>query len=156
MRSIADSSVRIFVGVVFIFSGLIKVNDPIGTAIKLKEYFDVFSSDFASFFQYLVPVALILSVLFVVLEVVLGVALLIKYRMKITAWVLLLLIDLNGIAHAAHSDGFVFPVLGLNQTDPSSNTKNPWPGPARSTVRASCFWRSTTILRSSTGTTGTR
>ncbi len=92
MRSIADSSVRIFVGVVFIFSGLIKVNDPVGTAIKLKEYFDVFSTDFASFFQYLVPISLILSVLFVVLEVVLGAALLINFRMKFTAWMLLLLI----------------------------------------------------------------
>jgi uncharacterized membrane protein YphA (DoxX/SURF4 family) len=92
MRSIADSSIRVFVGLVFIFSGLIKVNDPVGTAIKLKEYFEVFAADFASFFQYLVPASLIFSVLFVVMEVILGVALLIKYRMKITVWVLLLLI----------------------------------------------------------------
>jgi uncharacterized membrane protein YphA (DoxX/SURF4 family) len=92
MRSVADSSIRLFVGLVFVFSGLVKVNDPIGTAIKLKEYFDVFSSDFASFFQYLIPASLVLSVLFVVLEVVLGIALLIKYRMRITIWALLLLI----------------------------------------------------------------
>ena len=31
---------RYFVGALFIFSGLIKINDPIGTAIKLEEYFD--------------------------------------------------------------------------------------------------------------------
>ena len=58
MRSILDSTVRIFVGLVFIFSGLVKVNDPMGTAIKLKEYFDVFSTDIASVFQYLVPISL--------------------------------------------------------------------------------------------------
>ena len=33
---------RLLVGGLFVFSGLIKVNDPVGTAIKLEEYFDVF------------------------------------------------------------------------------------------------------------------
>ncbi|HYE77592.1 MAG TPA: DoxX family protein, partial [bacterium] len=28
----------LLVGIVFIFSGLIKLNDPVGTAIKLEEY----------------------------------------------------------------------------------------------------------------------
>ena len=34
---------RYFVGVLFIFSGGIKINDPVGTQIKLQEYFEVFS-----------------------------------------------------------------------------------------------------------------
>ena len=55
---------RYFVGGLFIFSGLIKINDPVGTQIKLEEYFEVFSSDFTSLFEYLVPFALILSVIF--------------------------------------------------------------------------------------------
>ncbi len=38
--------VRILVGGLFIFSGLVKSNDPKGTAIKLDQYFDVFSNDF--------------------------------------------------------------------------------------------------------------
>jgi uncharacterized membrane protein YphA (DoxX/SURF4 family) len=87
-----DEIVRIFVGLLFVFSGLVKVNDPMGTAIKLEEYFDVFASDFASFFHYFVPYSLTFAVIFVVLEVVLGVALLMKYRMKLTSWLLLLLI----------------------------------------------------------------
>jgi uncharacterized membrane protein YphA (DoxX/SURF4 family) len=37
---------RIIVGLLFIFSGIIKSNDPKGTAIKLNEYFDVFAKDF--------------------------------------------------------------------------------------------------------------
>lgn len=83
---------RFLVGGLFIFSGLIKINDPVGTAIKLEEYFEVFAADFASFFAYLVPAALFFSVLLSVLEVVLGVAVLLNYRMRITAWILLGLI----------------------------------------------------------------
>lgn len=37
---------RILVGLLFIFSGIIKSNDPKGTGIKLNEYFDVFASSF--------------------------------------------------------------------------------------------------------------
>ena len=73
---------RYFVGGLFVFSGLIKINDPVGTQIKLEEYFQVFSSDFTSLFEYLVPFALILSVILCTLEVVVGVALLLNYRMK--------------------------------------------------------------------------
>lgn len=92
MKKIVDEFSRIFVGVVFVFSGLIKVNDPQGTAIKLEEYFDVFASDFASFFHYLAPHALVFSVIFSVLEVVLGIALLIKFRMRMVSVALLALI----------------------------------------------------------------
>ena len=92
MKQRLDDIVRIVVGVLFIFSGLIKVNDPYGTAIKLEEYFELFSQDFAYFFHYFIQHALVLSVMFSVLEVVLGVALLVKFRMVFTSWALLLLI----------------------------------------------------------------
>ena len=36
---------RICVGFLFIFSGLIKSNDPTGFSYKLDEYFSVFSAD---------------------------------------------------------------------------------------------------------------
>ena len=83
---------RYLVGALFIFSGLIKLNDPVGTAIKFEEYFEVFAVDFGNFFHLLVPMALFFSVAFSILEVVLGLAVLLKYRMQITAWALLLLI----------------------------------------------------------------
>ncbi len=89
---ILDNFLKYFVGILFIFSGLIKVNDPIGTSIKLKEYFEVFASDFAPFFKVFIPYTLVLAVLVVVLEVVLGIALLLHYRMKLTSWLFLLLI----------------------------------------------------------------
>ncbi|MEB2777987.1 DoxX family membrane protein [Algoriphagus sp. D3-2-R+10] len=84
--------IRFIVGGLFIFSGLIKVNDPVGTAIKLEEYFDVFSNDIAGFFYYLKPFALELGIVLVVVEVVLGVMLILGVRSKFTVWALSLMI----------------------------------------------------------------
>jgi uncharacterized membrane protein YphA (DoxX/SURF4 family) len=64
--------VKWFVGVLFIFSGLVKLNDPMGTAIKMEEYFEVFSSDIWSVFHYLVPFAMHFGLFVVILEVLLG------------------------------------------------------------------------------------
>jgi uncharacterized membrane protein YphA (DoxX/SURF4 family) len=85
----ADQFSRYFVGALFIFSGLIKLNDPVGTKIKMEEYFEVFAEDFGSFFHYLIPYALQIGMIIVVLEIVLGVAVLIFYKMNLTAKVLL-------------------------------------------------------------------
>jgi len=81
---IVTSIVRYLVGGLFIFSGLIKVNDPVGTAIKMEEYFAVFAGDIASFFIVFEPYALIIAVIMNVLEVVLGLALIIRWRVKFT------------------------------------------------------------------------
>ncbi len=72
----------LFVGVLFIFSGLIKINDPVGTAIKLEEYFEVFSTDIAPFFKTLEPYSLFLSIFLSAAEIVLGVALLVRWKLK--------------------------------------------------------------------------
>lgn len=77
---------RLLVGGLFIFSGLIKVNDPVGTAIKLEEYFDVFSNDIASFFYLFKPYALPIAVILVVSEVVLGVMLILGVKLKQTVY----------------------------------------------------------------------
>ncbi len=92
IQKLLDQFSRFFVGLLFIFSGLIKLNDPVGTEIKLEEYFEVFSEDFGSFFLAFKPFALELGMLLIILEVVLGIAVLLYYRMRITTIVLLLLI----------------------------------------------------------------
>jgi uncharacterized membrane protein YphA (DoxX/SURF4 family) len=76
---------RVFVGILFIFSGLIKLNDPLGFSYKLEDYFapDVLNLTF------LEPLALPIALFVVILEVLLGVALLIGYRARLAVWLLL-------------------------------------------------------------------
>lgn len=77
---------RIAVGLLFIFSGLIKANDPLGFSYKLVEYFEVFHTTFLN------GLALSLAIFLCALEMLFGFALLIGARGKQVAWGLLLLI----------------------------------------------------------------
>ncbi len=79
---------RILVGVLFIFSGIIKLNDPLGVSYKLQEYFSPDVLNMPAF----EPYALVIAIMMVVLEVVLGVFLLIGYKRKFTIWSLFALI----------------------------------------------------------------
>lgn len=88
---IIDQFSRFFVGGLLIFSGLIKLNDPIGTQIKMEEYFEVFTEDFGSFFHYFISWALEIGMILIILEVALGVAILLFWRMNLSAWLLLLM-----------------------------------------------------------------
>ena len=78
---------RILVGALFIFSGLIKLNDPVGFSFKLEEYFgeDVLNLPF------LAPMALGIAVVVVIYEIVLGVLTLIGQWKRFT------LISLTGM-----------------------------------------------------------
>ena len=89
MKRAIDLFSRFFVGGLFIFSGLIKINDPVGTQIKLEEYFEVFAADFGPFFHGFIPWALEIGMVMIVLELALGVAVLLFYRMGLTMWVML-------------------------------------------------------------------
>jgi len=77
---------RIIVGVLFIFSGLIKANDPLGLSYKMQEFFEVWN------FHWLDNYTLAFSVIMIVFEIVAGVAILLGWRMKLFSWLLLLLI----------------------------------------------------------------
>lgn len=79
---------RVFVGILFIISGFIKLNDPVGFSFKLEEYFSQGVLDLP-FFE---PHALTISIIVVVFEVLVGVMLLIGFRVKFTVWSLLLMI----------------------------------------------------------------
>lgn len=74
------------VGLLFIFSGLIKANDPLGLSYKMDEFFDVWGIAFLS--DYSLLLALIMNTF----EIIAGVALLIKFPYKQTLWTLLGLI----------------------------------------------------------------
>jgi len=77
---------RIIVGVLFIFSGLVKANDPLGLSYKMQEFFEVWN------FHGLDNYTLAFSIIMIVFEIVAGVAILLGWRMKLFSWLLLLLI----------------------------------------------------------------
>ncbi|WGF91176.1 BT_3928 family protein [Aequorivita marisscotiae] len=79
---------RVIVGVLFIISGLIKLNDPVGFSFKLKDYFAPEVLDLG----FLVPYALLIAIFLVIFEVLVGVALLLGYLKKATLWALMLMI----------------------------------------------------------------
>ena len=77
---------RFIIGVLFIFSGLIKANDPLGLSYKMQEFFEVWN--LPQFNNY----TLTLSVIMIAFEIIAGVAVLIGWKMRLFSWLLLLLI----------------------------------------------------------------
>jgi uncharacterized membrane protein YphA (DoxX/SURF4 family) len=77
---------RIIVGLLFIFSGLVKANDPHGLSYKMQEFFEIWG---VSQFDTL---TLGFSILMNAFEIIAGFALLIGWRVKLFSWLLLLLI----------------------------------------------------------------
>jgi uncharacterized membrane protein YphA (DoxX/SURF4 family) len=77
---------RWYVGLLFIFSGLIKANDPLGLSYKMQEFFEVWGIAFLDDYT------LVFAVVMNTLEIVAGVAVLIKFPYKQTLWMLLGLI----------------------------------------------------------------
>tara|TARA_B110000046_G_scaffold186024_1_gene231512 strand:+ start:10283 stop:11548 length:1266 start_codon:yes stop_codon:yes gene_type:complete len=79
---------RIIVGNLFIFSGVVKANDPLGFSYKLEEYFVEFGMNWEWVHSILVPLAAALCIV----EIIMGVAVLVGWRMKEISWSLLLMI----------------------------------------------------------------
>jgi uncharacterized membrane protein YphA (DoxX/SURF4 family)/peroxiredoxin len=77
---------RLLVGILFIASGLIKANDPLGLAYKMDEYFAVWNWDWTK------PYTLYLSLAMNTMEIVAGVALLIGWAPRFFSRFVLLLI----------------------------------------------------------------
>ena len=79
-------TLRWLVGLLFIFSGLIKANDPLGLSYKMQEFFEVWHLGFLD--NYTLGLALLMNTF----EIIAGIALLIKFPYKQTLWLLLGLI----------------------------------------------------------------
>lgn len=86
MKKISAVFSRFFVGLLFVFSGLIKANDPLGFGYKLQEYFEVFHITFLN--DYATAIAIFLCGL----EIILGAALLLGIFARQVIWGLLGLI----------------------------------------------------------------
>ncbi len=78
--------VRVIVGLLFIFSGLVKAIDPLGLSYKMQEFFELWGM--MQFNEH----TLWLSVVMIAFEIIAGAALLLGWQMKLFSWLLLLLI----------------------------------------------------------------
>src|SRR5215218_2227519 len=89
----AVTIVRIIVGLLFIVSGLVKANDPLGLGYKMQEFFEIWNADLASsgfflkspliaMFDFLHDHSLALSVIMIALEIMAGVALLLGWMKR--------------------------------------------------------------------------
>lgn len=99
----ALSITRFIVGVLFIISGLVKANDPLGLSYKMQEFFELWNGELASssffarkafigLFEFLHGQSLALSVGMITLEIVAGAALLLGWMRNFILWLLLILI----------------------------------------------------------------
>jgi uncharacterized membrane protein YphA (DoxX/SURF4 family) len=77
---------RFIVGVLFIFSGLIKANDPSGLSYKMQEFFEVWN------LSALNDATLVFSILMIAFEIIAGVAVLLGWQFKLFSWLLFVLI----------------------------------------------------------------
>ena len=79
--------IRVFVGLSFVSSGILKMIDPLGTSYKLEEYFNPSVLNL----EYFVPYALLIGIILIMVEIALGVFLLIGFKSKWTVWGLFLI-----------------------------------------------------------------
>ncbi len=73
---------RVLVGLLFIYSGFVKLVDPIGSQYKFQEYF----SEGVLNMEFLIPYTLPFAILLIISELVLGVMLIVGYKPKLTVW----------------------------------------------------------------------
>lgn len=81
MRLVSKIS-RILIGAVFIFSGFVKAIDPLGSTYKFTDYFDAFGIDFLS------VLAFVLAIVMSAAELLIGLCLVLRIKMRVTAWAL--------------------------------------------------------------------
>jgi len=86
MKKTFLNTARLLVGILFIFSGLIKANDPLGLSYKMQEFFEVWNMPAMDAYT------LGFSIIMIVFEILAGVAVILGWRMRLFAWLLLLLI----------------------------------------------------------------
>src|SRR6476646_4699033 len=103
MKKTFLNTARLLVGILFIFSGLVKANDPLGLSYKMQEFFELWSSELTTghfflkggligFFDFLHQQSLSLSIFMITLEIIAGVALLLGWKKNFILWLLLTLI----------------------------------------------------------------
>jgi hypothetical protein len=78
---------KLFVGLLFIFSGTVKAIDPLGTVYKLQDYFSAFNIGF------LKDLALVFTILLCTAEFIAGISLLFNLRYKNGLWLVIIMMS---------------------------------------------------------------
>lgn len=109
--------IRWLVGLLFIFSGLIKANDPLGLSYKMQEFFEAWN--LKGFDDYTLFAAINMNIL----EITAGIAVIVGWQMKRFSWLLLALITfftfltgyvlLSGKIHACGCFGDCLPLTPI-------------------------------------------
>ena len=85
-KTIIAAVSRTLLGVVFLFSGVVKAIDPLGTVYKIEDYLKAFGG----FFLELLPMAEVAAWGLIILELLLGMCMVLNIRTIWTSWVSLL------------------------------------------------------------------
>ena len=116
VKNLFISFLQSFCGIWFIFSGSVKLVDPLGLAFKMDQYFSEFAYTFsASQFKFIAPLFTslghythILSVLVIVAEVMIGLMLLFGIKPKLTAWLFFaIMVFFTFLTGYTHLTGYV-------------------------------------------------
>ncbi len=85
---------RVIVGILFIFSGMVKANDPLGLSYKMQEFFEVWAQNpgLKPTMDWLYNFALSFSIITITLEIIVGVGILLGIWKRFFSLLLLLLI----------------------------------------------------------------
>lgn len=85
--------IRVIVGVLFVFSGLVKANDPHGLSYKMQEFFERWAADgfLPSLMNWLHQFSLEFSIIMIALEIVVGVGLLLGIWKYFFGWITFIL-----------------------------------------------------------------
>ena len=82
MKGVLIFIARILVAFTFLYSGFVKLVDPLGSSYKFEEYF---GSDVLNL-EFLIPFTIPFSIVLILVEIMLGVTLLLGYKPKYTVW----------------------------------------------------------------------
>ena len=105
-----------FLGVWYLFSGFVKAIDPLGTSYKLEQYFTEFETTFeptwigfiSPMFPWMSSMAIYISIFVIILEILLGIALIIGWRPNFTGRVFFaLLVFFTALTGFTYLTGYV-------------------------------------------------